>query len=155
MGKTALVLVGIALALSFTLNVRAHCQVPCGIYDDDTRFTLMSECVATIEKSVKEINRLSADPKPDYNQLVRWVDNKDKQADDLGEIVSYYFMAQRIKPADKADAAAYAKYVEQLTLAQQLLIQAMKAKQSSGPAAAAQLRKQLEVFQTSYQSQKR
>ena len=150
MRRIVVILGGAVLALAAVANIRAHCQVPCGIYDDATRFKLMSECVETIGKSVKEINRLSAEPKPDYNQLVRWVDNKDRQADDLAAIVSGYFMAQRIKPVDMSDAAARTKYVEQLTLAHQLLVQAMKSKQSANPAAAAQLRKLLDAFQDGY-----
>ena len=31
----------------------SHCQVPCGIYGDPTRFQLMAEHVTTIEKSMK------------------------------------------------------------------------------------------------------
>ena len=30
--------------------------------------------------------------------MVRWVVNKEVHADELSDIVTYYFMAQRIKP---------------------------------------------------------
>ena len=51
------------------------------------------------------------------NQLVRWVDNKEIHADELSEIVTYYFMTQRIKPpAADADDAAKAKYQKEIGL---------------------------------------
>ena len=38
----------------------AHCQIPCGIYNDTARITMMEEHVTTLEKSMKEIIRLRA-----------------------------------------------------------------------------------------------
>ncbi len=62
-----------------------HCQIPCGIYDDEARFASISEHITTIEKSMKEIERLSAEAKPNMNQIVRWVNNKDQHADGPGQ----------------------------------------------------------------------
>ena len=45
-----------------------HCQIPCGIYDDAARFTLLKEHVTTIEKSMKSIDALSADATKNANQ---------------------------------------------------------------------------------------
>jgi nickel superoxide dismutase len=98
------VLVSLAI---FASIVYSHCQIPCGIHDDPARFVTLAEHIATIEKSMNQINELSQESKPNFNQIVRWVQNKDSHADELSEIVTYYFMAQRIKPADKADAEAY------------------------------------------------
>jgi len=41
----------------------SHCQIPCGIYDDEARFTEIAEHITTIEKSMKEIESLSAQAK--------------------------------------------------------------------------------------------
>jgi nickel superoxide dismutase len=128
----------------------AHCQVPCGIYNDPVRFTLLDECITTIEKAMTQIETLSAEPHPNWNQIVRWVDNKDKQADDFSEIVTYYFMAQRVKPADPADPAAYAKYVKQITLLHQMVVYAMKTKQTTDLENCKKLRSLLHEFQASY-----
>jgi nickel superoxide dismutase len=109
----------------------SHCQIPCGIYDDSARFQQISEHIATIEKSMKQVNELSQQQKPSMNQIVRWVVNKEEHADLLSEIVTYYFMAQRIKPAGKADVEAYQKYVEKLTLLHEMLVYSMQAKQTT------------------------
>ena len=42
------------LLLGFSISLFAHCQIPCGIYGDQTRFTLMHEHVTTTEKSMKQ-----------------------------------------------------------------------------------------------------
>ncbi len=36
-----------------------HCQVPCGIYNDQMRFDMISEHIATIEKSMKQTTGLA------------------------------------------------------------------------------------------------
>lgn len=138
------------LALSFVPALLAHCQIPCGIYGDPARFDMMLEDVTTIEKSMKEIEAIGKAEAPDWNQLVRWVSNKEEHANKLMEIVTDYFMAQRIKPADPADEAATAKYVKELTLLHQILVQAMKAKQTTDLAHVETLRTLIHDFQHSY-----
>jgi nickel superoxide dismutase len=120
MKKRAAVFIATAALASIT---RAHCQIPCGIYDDRARIAMMEEHVATIEKSMSEIAKLSADSPQNINQLVRWVSNKDEHADQLTEIVTYYFLAQRIKPDT-------ANYDAQLKALHGMMIAAMKCKQT-------------------------
>lgn len=128
----------------------SHCQIPCGIYDDEARFGAIAEHITTIEKSMKEIESLSAQAKPNMNQIVRWVSNKDQHADELSEIVTYYFMAQRIKVPSESDTKAYSDYVKKLTLLHRMLVDAMKAKQTTDPANVQELRSLLEEFHGVY-----
>ena len=37
----------------------AHCQVPCGIYDDDARIARLREDAATISKAINQIHLLN------------------------------------------------------------------------------------------------
>ncbi|MFC1809557.1 superoxide dismutase [Ni] [Candidatus Omnitrophota bacterium] len=145
----------VIIAIVFTLMmipqiVGAHCEIPCGIYDDEARADLIAEHIGTVEKSMKEIARLSADEKADNNQIVRWVTNKEAHATKIQEIVWQYFMAQRIKPVDTKDAEAYAKYVNELTLLHQLSVQAMKAKQTTDTAPVNEMKTLLAAFRASY-----
>ena len=151
--KTVLVIVTIALVSLTASKALAHCQIPCGIYDDPARFTLMAEHITTIEKAMKTIIDLSNQEKPDYNQLVRWVQNKDQHADELGEIVTYYFMAQRVKPPVKSGEDAHEKYVEQISSLHQMLVYSMKAKQTTALENVEKLRSLLEAFRASYLAQ--
>lgn len=143
-----------AVVLLATLAVAgtaaAHCQIPCGIYDDELRVQLIEEHITTVEKSIKQITEIGATKTPDWNQLVRWVDNKETHAQEIQDIVTAYFMAQRVKYPDSKDGAAQAKYVEQLTLLHRILVAAMKAKQSTDLENIATLRSLVEQFRTSY-----
>jgi nickel superoxide dismutase len=140
---------GVLLAVLVSLAY-SHCQIPCGIYNDPAQFTAIADNITTIEKSISQLTELSKESTPNYNQIVRWVDNKEKHADDTSHIITYYFMAQRIKPAEKTDAAAYDDYVKKLTLLHKMLVECMKAKQTTDPTTVARLRAQLAEFQELY-----
>ncbi|MEA4863315.1 MAG: superoxide dismutase [Ni] [Victivallaceae bacterium] len=139
----------IAAAACMAWFVYAHCEIPCGIYDDPMRMKMIYEHITTLDKSVHEINHLNEAEKPNYNQLVRWIENKDEHADQLQEIVSQYFMTQRIKPAEPGEPG-YDKYVRQITLLHRMLIQAMKVKQSTDPAEVDKLKAIAAEFDASY-----
>ncbi|HUW19680.1 MAG TPA: superoxide dismutase [Ni] [Sedimentisphaerales bacterium] len=147
--KFALAAVAPAVAILATV-VYSHCQIPCGIYGDPARFDMIAENITTIEKSMKLITELSAKEKPDMNQIVRWVQNKEKHADDTSHIITYYFMAQRIKPVDETDTEDYQKYVKKLTLLHQMLVYTMKAKQTTDLSNVEKLRALLAEFRTAY-----
>jgi nickel superoxide dismutase len=118
MNKSVKYVAAAVLSIAVTVSVYGHCQVPCGIYDDQMRIHMMEEHVTTIEKAMKQIA-----VNENQNQTVRWVMNKEKHADELTDIVTYYFMAQRIKP----DMDGYA---EKLQILHQIMVYSMKAKQT-------------------------
>jgi nickel superoxide dismutase len=133
-----------------TSMLSAHCQIPCGIFGDHTRFTILREHITTIEKSMNQINELSAEPGKNINQLVRWVNNKELHADEFTEIVTYYFLAQRIKIADPADDAAFADYQNKITTLHQMMVYAMKTKQGTDPANINKLNELVDAFEKMY-----
>lgn len=110
----------------------AHCQVPCGIYDDHARVQLMLEDAATIEKATTMMAELAG--KKDVqsaNQMVRWVMNKEQHAQNIISTISDYFLTQRVKSSQK-------DYAERLQKHHAVIVAAMKAKQiGDGKAAAA------------------
>jgi len=150
----------ICLLVVTATDSSAHCQVPCGIYDDEARFTEMLEHVTTIEKSMNEITRLSKEAEEEdeneenYNQIVRWVMNKENHSDKLAEIVTYYFVAQRIKPVDASDAEAHKAYLAKLELLHHLTVYAMKCKQTTDTANTDKLKQLIGDFQAAYFGQK-
>ena len=111
-----------------------HCEMPCGIYNDAMRFDMLEEDIATIEKSMNTINELSAAGDKNYNQLVRWVVNKEDHCTKFMDIVWQYFLNQRVKPASPDAGEAYDDYIAQLTTMHEMLIYAMKCKQTTDPA---------------------
>ena len=104
-------------------NAAAHCEIPCGIYGDKARINLISEHIATLEKSMKMIRRLQETKPINHNQLTRWIINKEKHATEIQVIVSQYFMTQRIKPDSE-------NYLNKLELLHQMLLKAMHCKQT-------------------------
>ena len=130
--------------LIFSANANAHCEIPCGIYDDGMRIQMIREHIGTIEKSMKQIIELEkAGTQNHSNQLVRWIMNKEKHADAIQEIVSQYFMTQRIK----LDAKNYDK---KLSILHHILVYAMKCKQTTDPDNTEALKNLIKNFEDLY-----
>lgn len=137
------------IALAIPKEAKAHCEVPCGIFEDTVRIELLKEHITTIEKSMRLINELSAEGEKNYNQIVRWVMNKEEHAVKMQEIISQYFMHQRIKPVDNTNDH-YNMYIDQLTKAHKVAVLAMKAKQSTDMEVIEKLRKAVNEFEEAY-----
>ncbi|MDP4625275.1 MAG: superoxide dismutase, Ni [Akkermansiaceae bacterium] len=136
----------IAAALSFAAptQLSAHCQVPCGIFDDQNVIDAMGTDVVTIEKAAQQIVELSKDPAANAQQIVRWTNNKESHAQSIQEKVLNYFLAQRLKlPETDADKELYAK---KLALSHEVIVAAMKCKQSTDPATVAKLKELMVTF---------
>lgn len=127
MKKTALIF----LALIWSSFAFSHCEVPCGIFNDEHRFHEIEEHLTTVEKAMDQIVALSENYAQNANQITRWIMNKEEHAEKIQHILSQYFLHQRIKPADKDNKEAYQKYIDQLTMVHQLMINAMKSKQTT------------------------
>ncbi len=122
----------------------AHCEVPCGIYDDGARFTEMKEDQATIAKAIVQIGELAGThDATGHNQLARWVATKEAHANNTQHIIAQYFMTQKIKP--DAD-----HYVDKLKAAHGVLIAAMKCKQTADPANGDALLDAIKKFETAF-----
>jgi nickel superoxide dismutase len=143
-------LVSMALVLALSSVAFAHCQVPCGIYDDETRLDMLRENITTIERAMKMIPDLSDDAELNHNQIVRWIEAKNHHADDIAHIVSWYFLQQRVKPVDAGDETAYKAYVHKLTLLHGMLVQSMKAKQTTDLTHVEELKTLLDDFTKAY-----
>ncbi len=146
MNKLVYVSTSILLAMIISMPMAgAHCQIPCGIYDDQLRAQLIAEHATTIEKSIKQIMELSkASTSPsNYNQLVRWISNKEEHATKVQDIVTEYFMTQRIKPGQD-------NYAEKVIVLHKMLLAAMKCKQTTDIAHVNALRTHLKEFEKLY-----
>jgi nickel superoxide dismutase len=152
--KTSKLIVGLLLSIFAVVfanqDARAHCEIPCGIYADSVRITLIREHITTIEKSMTQIEEISKSSEPNYNQLVRWVVNKDEHAEKIQEIVSQYFLHQRIKIVDESQGEAYAKYQTHLHLLHKMLVYSMNCKQTTDLGYIEKLRATLADFEKAY-----
>lgn len=143
-------LVVVALLFSVPTSASAHCQVPCGIYDDHARVHAMLEDVATIEKAVVQIAELSSSHDgQSQNQLVRWIQTKDAHASKIISVTAEYFLSQKIKEAPASDK----DYVLRLMTCHHLMRIAMKAKQTVDPKVVADLRGAVQALGAIYPKQ--
>jgi nickel superoxide dismutase len=99
---------------------------------------------------MRQIVELGSAEAHNPNQLVRWVVNKEQHAQELQDIVTAYFMAQRIKVPDAMEGDAWNEYVTRLTLLHRIQVEAMKAKQTTDLAHVEALRGLIAKFRTAY-----
>jgi len=135
-----------ALALAAAPSASAHCQVPCGIYSDDTVFVDLTKDAETIEKAMTQITELSKDASKNVNQLSRWVANKEAHAQNIQDVVAEYFLAQRIK-INTEDKEAY---TGKLILLHEITVYAMKCKQTTDLENVKKLNEKIAAFHKAY-----
>jgi len=146
--KSILALSLLTTGLLIPQQLSAHCQIPCGIYDDNARVKSMLEDVSTVAKSVKLINELSAKTDAQSrNQVVRWVMNKEKHAQSIITTISDYFLTQRVKPSAK-------DYAERLVKHHTVIVAAMKAKQHADDKSVEALHKAVDALEAYYPAPK-
>ncbi len=132
MSTRMIVSIAFSLFLLVPSIASAHCQVPCGIYDDAARITAMLEDAETIGKAARLINELaSAHSAQDINQAVRWINTKENHASNIITTVAEYFLTQKVKPVAKG-AEGYDAYLVKLADHHAVMRAAMKAKQNTG-----------------------
>ncbi|CAA6807149.1 MAG: Superoxide dismutase [uncultured Sulfurovum sp.] len=132
------------LSLLSTQTLEAHCQVPCGIYDDTARVNSMLEDAKTVAKATKLINELAGKTDAQsLNQITRWVLNKEKHAQNIIVTISDYFLTQRVKKSQK-------DYTERLTKHHAVILAAMKAKQLADTKSTAKLTATIEALAPYY-----
>ena len=130
-----------------TPRAEAHCQVPCGIFDEKARIKALYEDATTIEKAMNEMNKLAEkDDAQSKQQFVRWTIAKEEHASRIITVTSEYFLTQKLKKVEKGEEG-YAAYLSSLELHHELLIAAMKSKQTTNTAAAERLREAIHGIQ--------
>ena len=117
------IMIGLGMIFGFSTPVFSHCQVPCGIYDDHARVDQMLEDSTTVIKAATMMTELSGKTDPQsMNQMVRWIMNKEKHAQNIITTISDYFLTQRVKTGQP-------DYAERLQRHHAVIVAAMKAKQ--------------------------
>ncbi len=135
---------------SQTGEAQAHCQVPCGIYDDGARITRLREDATTIEKAINQILELSGSHEATaFNQATRWVQTKEHHATHIIDVVSEYFLTQKVKPV-ASGSAGYDVYLKKLADHHAVMVAAMKTKQNVNLSFAHSLSKAIDALAVHY-----
>ena len=151
MKKSILVLCAFSFLAPATIS--AHCQVPCGIYNDDNVIEDIHTDFETIEKASKQIIELSKNPSKNAHQLTRWITNKESHAQAIQDKILNYFLAQRLKLAEAESNKG--TYITKLQLCHQIIVTAMKCKQSTDATNVAKLHDLMHDFEKHFGTKKK
>jgi nickel superoxide dismutase len=111
----------------------AHCEVPCGIYDDNMMVRKMLLDAETIKKASAQIGLLSQSlDAASLNTISRWVLVKEEHSKDLQHVNAWYFMTQRVKMVPEG-SPGHDDYLKRLAAHHRISVAAMKAAQSLAP----------------------
>ena len=146
---TASLLATVGLFAVAPQTADAHCQIPCGIYGDETKFQELDLDVQTVTKASAQIKELAGkDDAQSKQQLGRWIANKESHAQNIMDEMQSYFLAQRIKfPKDESEHDAY---FAKLKTVHEVIVYSMKCKQTLDADNAAKLKAALDAFHGLY-----
>lgn len=121
--------------------------------DDEQRFVEMSKAVESIFQAITAINQLAAADQVDQGKIDSLNAEKGRQADEIINICSHYFLCQRIKlPFASKREDAIDRYRDQLDNIHQLMRAAMRCKMASDLRDAETLKSLAASFKAAYKS---
>lgn len=94
-------ILALAMALASQGYLGAHCQMPCGIYHDDMMYDRIDQYVETMYKGVSILKSSKFSDAKERNEFVRWVMQKDQASDEVANLITQYFLQQKIKPGEE------------------------------------------------------
>ncbi len=121
------------------LELSAHCQMPCGIYHDEMVYDQIDQYTETMYKGITVMNQNKLESVHDFNDLTRWIMEKEKESNDIAQLINVYFLQQKIKPGEPETA-------KRLTTAHKLLFLLVAIKQNNDLKFVDQFIKQWEEF---------
>lgn len=81
-------------------QLSGHCQMPCGIYDDQMVYDQINQYYLTMFKGVKALKNNKFQTDEEKNHFVRWVMTKDRLSDEVAMVITTYFLQQKILPIE-------------------------------------------------------
>jgi len=93
-------MLSLCLNLAIPTQITAHCQMPCGIYHDEMVFDFIDQYVETMYKAISILTEFKTSTPKELNTFVRWVIEKEQASDDVAELITKYFLQQKIKPGE-------------------------------------------------------
>jgi nickel superoxide dismutase len=127
-----------------------HCEIPCGIYDDNMMVREMLLDAETIRKASAQIVALAEKvDAASLNTISRWVLVKEEHSRELQHMNAWYFMTQRVKAVPEGEPG-HDEYLKRLSAHHLISVSAMKATQSLDPAVQVGLTAAIKVVEPWY-----
>lgn len=121
---TSRFLLAIIASASLQGTLSAHCQMPCGIYHDEMVYDEIDQYVETMYKAMGVLNDNHFETVREHNEFTRWVMQKEKESNDIADLITTFFLQQKIKP-DEEDTS------KRLATAHKMLFYLMQIKQNT------------------------
>lgn len=99
MKKNALIAI-ITIFICRTGSLIAHCQMPCGIYHDEMVFNQIDQYIETMYKGLTELKNNKFSTPVERNNFFRWVMLKETASNEMANLLTEYFLQQKIKPGE-------------------------------------------------------
>jgi nickel superoxide dismutase len=139
-------LLATTLMLLSQSNLSAHCQMPCGIYHDDMVYDQIDQFVETVYKGISVLNESKFATVKDRNEFARWVAEKESSCCETANLITVYFLQQKIKPGEDDT-------VKRLTSAHKLLFLLVAIKQNPDLEYVKQFNEEWEKFKLMFHRQ--
>lgn len=91
---------GLAFVFCCQGQLSSHCQMPCGIYHDDMVFDQIDQYIETMAKGISVLTENKLKSAQNFNEFARWVSLKDRSSDEAANIITTFFLQQKIKPGE-------------------------------------------------------
>ncbi|MBS4169038.1 superoxide dismutase [Ni] [Parachlamydia sp. AcF125] len=111
--KKKLLVSGVFALLTWGTSLYSHCQMPCGVYHDNMIYDQIDQYVETMAKGITVLTDNKFTTLHDKNEFMRWVMTKEMESNKVAELVTTYFLQQKIKP-DEEDSAKKAEMAHRL-----------------------------------------
>ena len=121
--KQKIFLVGIATFICRVSFLTAHCQMPCGIYHDEMVFNQIDQYIETMYKGITELKNNPFSTPLERNNFTRWVLLKETASDEMANLITQYFLQQKIKSGEPDTA-------KRLAIAHKMLFELTAIKQN-------------------------
>jgi nickel superoxide dismutase len=95
---------GASCLFGFQMALFSHCQMPCGIYHDDMVYDQIDQYVETMAKGISVLTEDKFETTQQQNTFIRWVMLKEKASDEIAELITKFFLQQKIKPGEDETA---------------------------------------------------
>ncbi|CCB85783.1 MULTISPECIES: superoxide dismutase [Ni] [Parachlamydia] len=99
--KKHLLASGIFALLAWGSPLYSHCQMPCGIYHDNMIYDQIDQYVETMVKGITVLTDNKFTTLHDKNEFVRWIMTKETESNKVSELITTYFLQQKIKPDEE------------------------------------------------------
>lgn len=130
------------------------CETACSdIADDEAAFARIEENIQAIEAETAYILEWQADPVTNTNPIALSVGRRIQNADKIREVLTDYFLYQRIMPTAENRGSDVEKYRQRLALIHSLLNALIQTKDSYDPNVTVNLRSKLDEFKNFYYQQ--